>query len=93
MTSGQRRRVPDVATALILQHSGLQAISVELADLTAIPEGAALPTRAENTLYRGTAGAFAYILTGGQKRAFPNATTLRDAGHYATALLPISDKT
>lgn len=79
MTSGQRRRVPDLATVLILEHSGVQAVSVELADLTAIPEGTALPTRADNTLYRGTAGAFAYILTAGRKRAFPDATTLRDA--------------
>ena len=90
MTAGQRRRVPDLATVLILTHS-LPVNSVELPDLTAIPEGALLPTRADNTLYRGTAGAFAYILAGGQKRAFPNATTLRDAGHDTTALLPISD--
>jgi len=90
MTSGQRRRVPDIATAVILTRS-LTVVSVELADLTAIPEGAALPTRADNTLYQGTAGAFAYVLTAGQKRAVPNATTLRDAGHDVTALLPISD--
>jgi hypothetical protein len=90
MTAGQRRRVPDLATTLILTRAQA-VIAVELADLTAIPEGPALPTRADNTLYRGTAGAFAYILAAGQKRAFPNATTLRDAGHDITALIPISD--
>ena len=90
MTAGQRRRVPDIATAVILTKSS-PVVKVELADLTAIPEGTALPTRADNTLYRGTAEAFAYIMSGGDKRAFPDATTLRDAGHDFSALLPISD--
>ncbi len=90
MTAGLRRRVPDIATTLILTHS-LPAVSVELADLTAIPEGPMLPTRADQTLYRGTVGAFAYILASGTKRAFPDATTLRDAGHDVAALIPISD--
>ena len=90
MTSGQRRKVSDIATVLLLTHS-LPLISVELADLTAIPEGPALPTRADNTIYCGTAGAFAYLLSGGLKRAVPNATTLRDAGHDPTTRLPISD--
>ena len=88
MTAGVRRRVPDLATSLILTRT-LTAVSVELADLQAIPEGPALPTRAENTLYNGTAGAFAYVVSSGQKRAFPNATTFRDAGHDISALLPI----
>ncbi len=90
MTSGQRRRVPDIATTLILTET-VPVVSVELADLTAIPEGPGLPTRADNTLYRGTAGVFAYILASGKKRAFPNATTLRDAGHDVAALIPISE--
>jgi hypothetical protein len=89
MTAGQRRTVPDLATELILTHS-LPVVSVALDDLNAIPEGAALPTRADNTLYQGTAGAFAYVLKAGQKLAFPNATTLRDAGFSFSALLPIS---
>jgi len=89
MTAGQRRRVPDLATSLILTKT-LTALSVELADLNAIPEGAALPSRADNTLYRGTGKVFAYILASGQKRAFPNATTVRDSGHDVNALLPIS---
>src|SRR5262249_19097350 len=88
-TSGQRRRVPDLATTLNLTRT-LTAVSVELADLSAIPEGAALPTRADNTLYRGGGNVFAYILTSGQNRAVPNATTLRHSGHDVTALLPIS---
>lgn len=90
MTGGRRRRVPDLATVLILNRS-LPVVSVEFPDLAAIPEGPALPTRADNTLYRGTGGALAWILAAGQKRAFPNATTLRGAGHDITALLPISD--
>jgi hypothetical protein len=90
MTAGQRRRVPDIATVLILTRS-LTVGNVELADLTAIPEGAVLPTRADNTVYRGTAGAFAYVLTNGQKNAYPNATTLRDAGHDFSTMLSISD--
>ena len=60
MTAGLRRRVPDIATTLILTHS-VPAVSVELADLTAIPEGPMLPTRADQTLYRGTAGALSLI--------------------------------
>jgi hypothetical protein len=89
MTNGQRRKSPDLATTLILTRS-LTLESVELADLSAIPEGPALPSRADNTLYRGTGGAFAYILASGTKRAFPNATTLRDGGHDFSALLPLS---
>src|SRR6202007_186169 len=82
--------VPDIATTLILTHS-LSPVVVELADLTAIPEGAMLPTRADQTLYHGTAGAFAYILASGAKRAFPDATTLRDAGHDVAGLISITD--
>ena len=80
MKVGQRRRVPDPATAHFLALS-LPASAVDVSDLTAIPEGPPLPTRADNAVYRGTRGAFAYILTGGQKRWVPNATTLRDSGH------------
>lgn len=91
MTAGQRRRAPDRATVQILMDGAGPILSVESADLTAIPEGPALPTRAENTLYRGTGGAFAYVLNTGNKRAVPDATTLRDLDHNVTALLPISD--
>lgn len=90
MTGGQRRRLPDIATALILTKS-LPLVKVKLPDLNAIPEGPALPTRADNTLYHGTAGAFAYVLAAGKKRAFPDATSLRDAGHDAASLLPITN--
>ena len=89
MTAGQRRRSPDLATTIILTRS-LSVVNVELADLNAIPEGPPLPSRADNTLYRGTGTAFAHILAAGAKRAFPDATTLRDAGHDFHALLPIS---
>jgi hypothetical protein len=89
MTGGQRRRSPDIATTIILTKS-LPVVSAELADLNAIPEGAPLPSRADNTLYQGTGTAFAYLLAAGAKRAFPDATTLRDAGHDFHALLPIS---
>ena len=89
MTAGQRRRVPDLPTAQFLTKT-LQPVSVEAADLTAIPEGAPLPTRADNTLYRGTAAAFAYLMAAGQKRAFPDATTVRDAGLDIAARLPLS---
>lgn len=89
MTAGQRRRSPDLATTITLTRS-LPVISVEATDLNAIPEGPLLPSRADNTLYQGTGGAFAYILASGTKQAFPDATTLRDAGHDFHALLPIS---
>ena len=89
MTAGQRRRSPDLATTIILTKS-LRVVEVELADLDAIPEGALLPSRADNTIYQGTRNAFAYILANGAKRVFPDATTFRDAGHDFHALLPIS---
>jgi hypothetical protein len=88
MTSGQRRQLPDMATILLLVRS-LPIESVELADLNDIPLGEVLPTRADNTLYAGTAGAYGYLMSGGQKRAFPDATTLRDAGYDFSTLLPI----
>jgi hypothetical protein len=90
MTSGQRRRVADLATASILTHI-LQLVSVDLADLNAIPEGDPLPSRADNTVYRGTAGTFAYVIAGGQKRSVPDATTFRDIGHAVAELLPINN--
>ena len=91
MTGGLRRRVPDIATSRFLTDAGA-ANAIEATDLEAIPEGPLLPTRADNLFYRGTAGAFAYKMSGGQKRSIPNATTARDAGANVGALLPISNE-
>ena len=90
LQSGTRRAVPDPQTLRFLQ--AVQTVRV-LSDaaLAAIPGGPPLPTRADNTLYRGTGAVYAYLLSGGLKRAFPNATTLRDAGHDVTARLPLSE--
>ena len=72
----------------VVHHPGVQ--SVAPADLFAIPEGPALPSRRDGTVYQGSAGAFAFLLKDGHKQAAPDATTLRDAGHEVGALLPIS---
>ena len=90
MANGQRRKIPDLDTQLLFVHAGTQIVQLELADLTAIPEGPALPTRKDGTLYQGAGKAFAYLMQNGQKLAFPDATTLRDGGHDFHALLPIT---
>jgi hypothetical protein len=90
MTAGQRRRVPDVQTQIILSQEGLPFLQVEAEDLTAIPEGSALPTRMDGTLYKGPGKPFAYIMQGGSKLAFPDAATLRDRGFDFKILLPIA---
>jgi len=80
MARGARRRVPDIETltGLVAAASAIQ--DVALADLTAIPEGAPLPTRRDGTLYQGAGAIYAYVIRSGHKLAIPNATTMRDAG-------------
>jgi hypothetical protein len=80
MARGSRRRVPDVETLSGFLHAGSIVHDVALADLNAIPQGAALPSRREGTLYQGVVAVYAYVIRSGQKIAFPNATTMRDAG-------------
>jgi hypothetical protein len=80
MARGSRRRVPDVETLTGLVNVGSAVHDVALADLTAIPEGAVLPTRRERTVYQGTGAVYAYVVRSGHKVAIPNATTMRDAG-------------
>jgi hypothetical protein len=80
MARGSRRRVPDMETLTGLTNAGAVIHEVALADLTAIPEGAALPTRREDTVYQGTGAVYAYVIRSGHKIAIPNATTMRDAG-------------
>ena len=90
MANGLRRRIVDLATQLGLVQAGSQILTVELSDLSAISEGAPLPTRSEGTLYQGTGKTFAYAIQGGKKLAFPDATTLRDSGRDSNARLPIT---
>jgi hypothetical protein len=80
MARGSRRRVPDMETLTGLTNAGSVIHEVALADLTAIPEGAALPTRREGTVYQGMGAVYAYVIRSGRKIAIPNATTMRDAG-------------
>jgi hypothetical protein len=80
MARGSRRRIPDIQTLTSLLNAGSVVQDVALADLTAIPEGAALPTRSEGTLYQGTGAVYAYVIRSGRKLAIPNATTMRDIG-------------
>lgn len=90
MARGLRRRVPDIETQTEFARSGPPILQVDAADLAEIPEGLALPTRKDGTLYKGSGKPFAYEMQGGLKLAFPNAATLRDAGHDLRTLLPIS---
>jgi hypothetical protein len=80
MARGSRRRVPDIETLSGLVAGGSVVHDIALADLAAIPEGAALPTRREGAFYQGTGAAYAYIIRSGRKLAIPNATTMRDSG-------------
>ena len=90
MSGGKRRRIPDLATINVLQSAGSVLNRIEPADLNAIPEGPALPTRMENTLYKGSGTVFAWVIQSGKRRALPDATTARDAGLDATAAVAIS---
>src|SRR5258708_19147520 len=80
MAHGSRRRVPDIETLTGFTSAGAVVHDLAPADLTAIPEGAELPTRREGTLYQGTAAVYAYVIRSRHKVAIPNATTMRDAG-------------
>lgn len=90
MANGQRRRILDIATQTILVAGGSPIVPIELADLTAIPEGAPLPSRADGILYQGDDNAYAYLMQGGKRLAFPNATTVRDSGHDIKTLASIT---
>jgi hypothetical protein len=89
MARGSRRRV-DRDTLFGFIDAGMVVHNVALADLTAIPEGEALPTRREGTLYQGTAAVYAYLIRSGRKLAIPNATTMRDLGFDAASRLAIT---
>ena len=52
MSRGQRRRIPDVGTLTVLVTGKSAVHDVDPADLSAIREGPALPTRREGALYR-----------------------------------------
>jgi PASTA domain len=90
MANGQRRRILDLATQTILVAGGSSIVSIELADLTAIPEGAPLPSRADGVLYQGDDKAYAYLMQGGKRLGFPNATTVRDNGHDVKTMASIT---
>jgi len=92
MARGARRRVPDIDTLVLLTQAGAAVQDVALADLTAIPEGPALPTRREGTLYQGTGAVYAYVIRSGRKVAIPNATTLRDSGPAGASRAAIAPK-
>ena len=64
---------------------------VDFADLAAIPEGPALPTAPTTPILRNRGRICLPSFRRELKRAVPNATTLRDAGHDPTTRLPISD--
>ena len=89
LARGQRRKVPDTDTQSALVNSGSTIIPVETADLNAIPLGSALPTRKDGTLYQGQEN-LAYLMQGGQKRAVPDATSVRDLGKTFGAPKPIT---
>ena len=91
MSDGMRRRVPDNETLAFLLTAGANIPSVDPADVATIPQGPALLTRGDGTLYRGIGVVYAYLIQGGRKKAIPDATTLRDAGLNLTALIPASD--
>ena len=90
MARGERRLLPDMATLLGLLRRGSQVQDIDPVDLGAIPQGATLPTRAEGTVYAGFRPVYAYLIQAGQKRAVPNATTMRDAGFGGATLLTIT---
>ena len=90
MANGQRQGIPDIATQLVFVHAKSEIVAIEAADLTAIPEGPVLPTRADNTLYQGTGATYGYLMQSGKSARSPDATTLRDSGFDFHALVPIS---
>lgn len=90
MSRGQRRRIPDIETLAGFLTGGSAVHDVDPTDLSAIPEGAALPTRREGSLCSGAGSVYAFLIQAGKKRAIPDATTARDLGHYSTALPAIS---
>lgn len=87
---GLRRRIYDVQTLQALEKLYGQAQTVTQATINAIPAGSDMPSRADGTVYQGTAPIYAYVLQGGLKSAVPDATTLRDAGHDPSTALPIA---
>jgi hypothetical protein len=90
MAHGSRRRVPDIETLTGFTSAGAVVHDLAPADLTAIPEGVALPTRREGTLYQGAGAVYAYVIRSRHKVAIPNATTMRDAGFDPASRLPIT---
>lgn len=89
MANGLRRFIPDLDTVAGFRNAGSQFVTIKQPDFQAIPEGPPLPTRKEGTAYPGSGGTFAFLMQAGHKRAVPDATTLRDAGHNTADLLPI----
>ena len=91
LQSGSRRPIPDEAT-LNFMLAGQTVRVLSDAALAAIPLGAVLPTPSPTTRFTTARPGRSHTSSpSGQKRAFPNATTLRDAGHDVSTLLPISD--
>jgi len=89
MAKGLRRFIPDLETVTGFRNAGAQFVAIKQPDFQAIPQGPDLPSRKDGTAYAGAAGAFAYLMQSGQKRAVPDATTFRDGGRLIASLLPI----
>jgi hypothetical protein len=90
MQGGLKRAIPDTDTLTALEQTYGPTHVTAPGDLDAIPVGAAMPTRADGTVYQGSGPAFAYLMVSAAKSAVPDATTLRDSGHDPSAALPIS---
>lgn len=67
-----------------------QATAISDADLAAVPEGQALPSRKEGTLLKGS-GAAIYLMQGGVKRVIPDWNTYLTMGFGNRQAAVISD--
>ncbi|HEX4368155.1 MAG TPA: hypothetical protein VH023_15065, partial [Rhodopila sp.] len=90
MAGGLKRHVPDTPTLNALETAGALSHTVTVADLAGIPDGAAMPSRADGVVYQGSGGAYAFLMRGGLRAAVPDATTLRDGGHDPATALAIT---